>query len=130
MIVIDLPPHHEADPLHILQVQWSCIRLRFPPISRLEVLERNDDLFLGVSVALCASFEYKVILPAHGTLLSPIGSFGQDLIFEGDGVLFAIGPSHVQDERGICRQVPGGAVIDGPLGCETGATKSLDVERA
>lgn len=126
----NVPAHHEANPLHSLQIQWSCIRLRLPPIRRLKVRKGNDNSPIGVSAPLCSrssSFDHKVILPAHGTLLSPIRSFGQDLILERDCVLFAIGTSDIQDERGICCQVPGGAVINGPLRCETRATEGLDV---
>lgn len=73
---------------------------------------------------------HKVVLPAHGALLAAVGSLGQGLVLERDGVLFAVGAVNVEDKRVKGREVPGGQVVDSALGCEAGTAQGLDVEVA
>lgn len=145
-----IPPHHEADPLHILQVQRLRIRLRLPSVGRLQILKRNDHLppagaraasSLGrrrlaaaaaspLLLLSSSSSNHKVVLPAHGALLAAVGPLRQHRVLEREGVPLGVGARDVQDQRGAPGQVPGVVIVDGALRGEAGAAEGLDVQGA
>lgn len=114
----DEPSHHDADALDIGDIQWPGIRLWFPSVRGLEVLPAN------IQFGLLAG---KVIFPADRARLAPIGTLGQDLVLDHEGVLLPVSfpDHHVQAlEAG---QIPAIAPR-GPLRSEPGSTERTDIQ--
>lgn len=125
-----LPPHHEADPLDILQIQRFRIWLGLAPIRRLKGRERDSHGPRACPIGTTCATRHEVIFPADAALLSPVGTLGQGLILECDRVLFGIGSIDVEHKGIEAGQVPSGNVVDGALGSKTRTAEGFDVEVA